>query len=209
MGFDSRRASSHNPTEGEGDPYVTRVHDWWHLSEPSPELYEALDSGWFPNRGRVLDLGTGLGVEPLYLASQGSTAVGVDLSFEALKRAAAKGGRAHFLRADVRRLPFRDATFDALLDRGCFHYMSRRGRTEYIREARRVLRPKGKLLLRACLRTAGVRNDLSPDLLREMFEGVHWRVVRLEHREIPSDTRMMDALVAWLERPHVGWLARP
>jgi SAM-dependent methyltransferase len=181
----------------------------WHLSTPSPELLEALDSGWFPPRGRILDLGTGLGTEPTFLANRGFIVVGVDLSLVALRRAGASGRGAKFVRADARRLPFQDGTFDALLDRGCFPYVTGGDRTKYIREARRVLRPDGRLLLRACLQARGVRNDLSADLIKEMFEGLHWRIVRLEHRGIPSDTRMMDALVVWLERPHVAWLAQP
>ena len=48
---------------GEGDPYDTDVHRWWHLSGPSPELPAAWTDGFLAPEGRVLDVGwrAGLG----------------------------------------------------------------------------------------------------------------------------------------------------
>src|SRR3712207_9506738 len=62
-----------------------------------------------------------------------------------------------------------------VLDRGCFHYLERCDRGAYAAEARRVLGPGGRLFLRGCLSTAGRRNDIDEDGLREVFAAWRWR----------------------------------
>ncbi|HEY1920452.1 MAG TPA: class I SAM-dependent methyltransferase [Streptosporangiaceae bacterium] len=103
------------------------------------------------------------------------------------------------LRADLRRLPFHPHTphtLDAAVDRGCFPYLDPADRPHYAAELGRVLRPGGKLLLRASLRTAGVRNDIDEDVVRDTFTG--WRVDHMRQASVPSDTRPLDVLVVRL-----------
>lgn len=181
------------------DPYVDGTFEWWHLSEASPEFREAVGDGWLPPQGRVLDVGCGLGTELGWLAERGYTAVGIDLSSAACSRAQARFPKALFFPTDLRRLPFVDATFDLALDRGCFHYLSPLDRPKYESGLRRVLKPGGRLLLRASLRAAGVRNDISEDVIRSTFAG--WTIQAMSQRKIPSDTRQLEVLVVRLERP--------
>jgi SAM-dependent methyltransferase len=145
-----------------------------------------------------LDLGCGLGTEAAHLAGCGFDAYGVDLSLPALERARLAHVRIHLARADVRALPFAQASFDYLTDRGTFHYLSAADRGLYAGEAARVLRPGGRLLLRACLTSKGVPNDLGPEAVRSIFAG--WRIVSSQRRDIPSDSRLMQSLVLRLER---------
>jgi SAM-dependent methyltransferase len=151
------------------DHYADGTCAWWHLSRPSPELIAAPGDGWLPPGGRALDIGCGLGTEVGYLASVGWQAAGIDLSEAAVAQAAARHEDAAFLRADMRRLPFRPHSFDAAIDRGCFHYLPPGDRPAYADELRRVLRPGGKLLLRASLRAAGVRNDVDEAVIGHTF----------------------------------------
>jgi SAM-dependent methyltransferase len=176
--------------------YADGTHLWWHLSRPSPELLAALGNGWLPARGRALDVGCGLGTEAGHLASAGWQVAGVDLSEVALARAAAEHHDVAFLRADVRWLPFADHCLDAALDRGCFHCLAPGDRPQYAAELRRVLRPGGRLLLRASLRAAVVRNDIDEAVIKHTFAA--WQIQDLQHAAIPSDTRLLDVLLARL-----------
>ena len=178
------------------DHYADGTCQWWHLSRPSPELTAALSDGWLPRSGRAIVIGCGLGTEVGYLASAGWQALGIDLSQTAIAQAAADHDESTFQRADVRRLPFRPHCFDAAVDRGCFHYLPPPGRLRYADELRRVLRPGGKLLLRASLRAAGVRNDMNEEVIGRAFAA--WHVEHMERAAVPSDTRMLEVIIARL-----------
>ena len=190
------------------DQYADGTFRWWHLSRPSPELIAAVNDGWLPSGARVLDIGCGLGSEVGYLASAGWRSVGIDVSDVAVAHAAAAHEDAAFLCADACQMPFRTHCFDAALDRGCFHYLPPTGRREYAAELRRVLRPGGRLLLRASLRTAGVPNDMTEAVISRTFVG--WRAENMRRAEVPSDTRMLEVIIARLSNgnavrsEHVG-----
>jgi len=178
------------------DHYADGTYLWWHLSRTSPELAAALGDGWLPCGGRGLDVGCGLGTEAALLASVGWRVAGIDLSQTALRRAAAERDDVTFVRADVRALPFASGGFDAAVDRGCFHYLPAADRPRYSDELRRVLRPGGKLLLRASLHAAGVRNDIDETVIAAAFAA--WNIEHMERAAVPSDTRMLEVIVARL-----------
>lgn len=178
------------------DHHINGTYLWWHLSTPSPELRQALADGWLPAGGRAIDIGCGLGTEAGYLHRVGWQVAGIDVSAAALARATARNPGPGYLLADLRHLPLQPSAFDAALDRGCFHYLAPGDRPGYATQLRRVLRPGGKLLLRACVRAAGVRNDIDEDVIRTVFAG--WSVDLLEQAEIPSETRSLDVLLARL-----------
>lgn len=100
------------------------------------------------------------------------------------------------MRADLRWLPFAGRCFDAAVDRGCFNYLRAEDRRRYSSELHRVLRPGGKLLLRASLRAAGVRNDIDEAVLSHTFTG--WRIEQMQRATVPTDTRMLEVIVARL-----------
>jgi SAM-dependent methyltransferase len=181
------------------DHYADGTYLWWHLSETSPELRDAVADRWLPSAGRALDVGCGLGTEAAHLHRLGWHAVGVDLSRVAVREAARHHPGAHFLQANLLHLPFPPATFDAAVDRGCFHYVDPESRSGYSAELRRVLRPGGKLLLRASLRAAGVRNDIDEQVIRTSFQ--NWTIDDMTRTKIPSDTRMLEVLLVRLGRP--------
>lgn len=147
----------------------------------------------------VLDVGCGLGTEVAFLTTRGFRAIGIGLAEEAVRRAVQLHRLSDFCVADATRMPFKERPFEAALDRGTFHYLSPKARRAYESELWRVLRPRGKLFLRACLQSAGVRNDLDAAVLHSVFR--QWREVSLEPMSIQGDTRSMDALVVRLERP--------
>src|ERR1700754_696690 len=94
---------------------------------------------------RLLDLGAGTGRIGIPFITARDDYVGVDLSFGMLsefKRRAAGGAR--LVQADGERLPFADASFDAILLIQVFGGM--RGWRRLLVEARRVLRGAGVLV---------------------------------------------------------------
>jgi SAM-dependent methyltransferase len=195
------------------DPYLDGVYRWWHLTRPSPELLAAEAEGWLdaavtassdasgsPARA-VLDIGCGLGTEIAYLSGAGWSAVGIDLSWPAISRARSlnagtSGGQ--FVRADVLSLPFAAGSFALALDRGCFHYLAPERWPQYAAEVHRVLTAGGRLLLRACLTSAGVRNRVTRSGVLAAFAG--WQCDGVCQLGLVSDTREMPALIARLRR---------
>ncbi|MBY0521961.1 MAG: methyltransferase domain-containing protein [Gemmataceae bacterium] len=101
---------------------------------------------------RVLDVGCGFGgtLADLNHRFAGMDLHGVNIDGRQLVRAreqvpARTGNQVHFVAADACRLPYADASFDVVLAvEAIFHFP---GRDRFFAEARRVLRPGGRLAL--------------------------------------------------------------
>jgi demethylmenaquinone methyltransferase/2-methoxy-6-polyprenyl-1,4-benzoquinol methylase len=101
----------------------------------------------------VLDLCTGTALVPAVVAARPETfVVGLDLSPEMLAMGRAKLARARrtnaaLVRADAGQLPFRDGSFDAVTVSFGLHELPTAVRERAVREAARVLRPDGALVV--------------------------------------------------------------
>jgi ubiquinone/menaquinone biosynthesis C-methylase UbiE len=104
--------------------------------------------------GRMLDVGTGPGDIPLRVCARlaDATVVGVDLSAHMLRHAELRraaspvGDRVEFRLGDAKGLRFPDASFDVVFSNTILHHIPEP--RDLLREARRVLRPGGALLIR-------------------------------------------------------------
>ena len=133
-----------------------------------------LELAALPQGARILDMGAGAGETLRLLRGSGFDAVGIDLSPRARE----------VKRGDFLRAPFPDASFDAVLSQ-CAFFVSG-DRPAALREARRLLKPGGKLLLSdlffedpaALLRAAGFAllraEELTP-LWRAYYFDALWR----------------------------------
>jgi 2-polyprenyl-3-methyl-5-hydroxy-6-metoxy-1,4-benzoquinol methylase len=123
-------------------------HEKRQFYERLPSLPIPLDRGriakaWLPARAELLDIGCSAGYHVRHLARKAKRVVAIDVDRVALAvaRRRVKSSRVTFLHYDGRRLPFADASFDAvsMLD-VLEHVQDRAGQ---VAEIVRVLRPGG------------------------------------------------------------------
>lgn len=145
------------------------VDNWWRRFFESPD---SLDLSYFPSeretqfelaglermlrlRGRdlIADVCCGWGRHLVPLLARGYQAVGLDISEMMLRgareRLRSAGLPLHVMQADAAALPFREATFDVVLNLfNSFGYFLEEGQNiAVLREAARVLKPGGRFLL--------------------------------------------------------------
>ena len=141
---------------------------------------------------RLLDLGAGGGRIGRPFVSAGDDYVGVDLSWGMLRefaqRAGGQGSAPRLAQADGRQLPFPDAMFDVVLLIQVFGGL--RGWRTFIREARRVLRPAGALIVgRTKMPSDGLDARMKQRLAAILGE------LGIQH----DRANARDEILAWLE----------
>jgi ubiquinone/menaquinone biosynthesis C-methylase UbiE len=157
-----------------------------------------------PVGARVLDAPSGWGRHAALLAAAGCEVYGADLSFELLRRAPRASGDesaagddaqpALYAAADIRALPFADASFDAVINvfTSLGLFLDDAEDVRALREARRVLRPGGAILLESMHRD---------DVIASYAERDRWTLpdgteVRVQRRFDP---------VAGISRERLRW----
>lgn len=143
-------------------------------SEPTQEVknffrYLRREGGVDLSHTRLLDLGSGVGKHTHYAATLGMKAVGVELARNAVREAQKRAQEAaldvEYREGDMGKpLPFKDASFDVVLDVMSSNSLTENERTIYLAEAHRVLAPHGFMLVRG-LAKEGDRH--AKTLLRE------------------------------------------
>jgi SAM-dependent methyltransferase len=121
--------------------------DWYdstfgYLSEGSASLLARLLGPAAPGEPICLDIGCGTGLQFEAVRGAGYTVIGVDLSADQLRLAAARNP--HVVQADARRLPLRDASIPAVVM--TFTHTDIDDFPAAVAEAARVLRPRGRLV---------------------------------------------------------------
>ncbi len=121
----------------------------WETEKIPTVLISALDDGFFPTGGSILDIGCGAGDVTAWLAERGHRAVGSDFSKEAVARASAN--HQHELlsyRVGDMSTPWQSPEqFDGLFDRGCLHCLPESDIETYVANAAASLAAHGPFLL--------------------------------------------------------------
>lgn len=101
--------------------------------------------------GEALDLGCGAGRNAIYLAKQGFSVVGVDLSDNALswakQRTQGTDLSIQWMCANIFELDLQENSFDLIYDSGCFHHIAPHRRSTYLELIEKVLKPNGYFAL--------------------------------------------------------------
>ncbi len=99
-----------------------------------------------PRSGLIVDAGCGTARWPIYLRQRGYRVVGLEWSQQACAIAKGNDHGLEVVRADVRATPLKDASVDAVLSLGVVEH-DEAGPHAALREARRILRPGGVVVL--------------------------------------------------------------
>lgn len=126
----------------------------WDTGVSPPELKAFLSS---TDPGNALDVGCGTGTNLLTMARSGWDVVGVDIAWLSVLQARAKLRKANITARVVHgnvsgKLDF-SIPFDFILDIGCYHSLSPRGRLGYHENIQKWLKPGGTYLMYAHKRT--------------------------------------------------------
>ncbi len=119
----------------------------WERGRPDTNLVELVESGTV-EKGRVLDICSGLGTQAIYLAEKGFKVYGIDISQTAVnmakQRCENKGLVCNLIQGDAANLKYPNGFFTLVFDRGCFHSLPSEKRESFIRGIHRVLKLRGK-----------------------------------------------------------------
>jgi SAM-dependent methyltransferase len=135
----------------------------WFTADVDADLAALIEAS---PRGRLIDVGTGLGQVARFAAERGFSVVASDVSRRAIElaRATSDGAAAASVRwlvddvLDARL----HATFDLAVDRGCFHVLAPSRRAAYVATLARWLAPGGRLLLKSHAPSEGARHRTYP-----------------------------------------------
>jgi 2-polyprenyl-3-methyl-5-hydroxy-6-metoxy-1,4-benzoquinol methylase len=124
----------------------------WYIDKLDPDIGEYLLVNGLSGLD-ILDVGTCSGSQGIELARRGHRVVGTDISETALEHAKLAAAREpklaiSFLIDDIAESRLDDSQFDLVLDRGCYCSICSFSHEEYVANVRRVLRPRGVLLLK-------------------------------------------------------------
>ena len=122
----------------------------WDIGRPQPAFVGLVQAGELTGN-TVLDVGCGTGENAFYLAQNGFSVVGVDLSTRAIVAAKAKAEegklKIDFRLANALSLEFESGRFDNIIDSGLFHTFTDNDRISFAREIARVLTPNGRYFM--------------------------------------------------------------
>lgn len=148
-------------------------------------MQQAVSEGWLTGQ-KLLDVGSGQGTDAIYLASKGYAVTCLDLSSAARELALSEAQKAQvtldYQVGSALAMPFADGSFEAVVERGCFHHIALADRPRYAAEIARVLKPGGSYLYRSFTQNSQFRAApeelLTEEAVRRTFDA-HFEILHL------------------------------
>lgn len=179
----------------------------WDTGKPSEHLVAFVRAR--SERGRALDVGCGTGTNAVWLAEQGFSVLGIDVSPVAIDKARAKAADAkldcRFERVDFLHDTVFGGPFDLVFDRGCFHVFDAAGdRARFAQRVASVLARDGEWLS-LIGSTEGPERDVGPPRrsARDVMGAVEPALEIMQFRSTEFHVDLPAPAAAWL------CLARP
>jgi ubiquinone/menaquinone biosynthesis C-methylase UbiE len=170
------------------------------------EFFDSL-SGFFPNKGRILDLGCG-GGEPVtgYFARKGYDVTGVDISAEMIRIARKQIPDGNFIQADMSECSFDNASFDLIVSTFAIIHIPQKEQEKLLVNIRRWLKPSGiaYLVLGAKNEEEVVRewkgvtmywSHFGPDEYREIFKQISFNIIWDEIEDFPNGEQFYHVIL--------------
>lgn len=146
----------------------------WRKRGIAPEIVQAVEEGWLPQSGSVLDLGCGEGEIAAWFAQRHFNAVGTDIAPSAIQRAIKLSSTLpqppRFVVQDITAGSPPDLSYDIVVDRGCLHGIPLRKTPDYVRNLCSVCSPHCRMILYV----RAFRNGVAFDDPAERHEKIHW-----------------------------------
>ena len=138
---------------------ATFLRRWGSRRKRPPALLLDLLAG-LSKQSPILDLGCGGGQDARFLLAEGFRVVGMDLTTAFLRTAQSTAPSVPLVLADMRDLPYRDESFDAVWAAACLMHVPKPEAGQVLMRVSRIVRPGG--LLAATL-TYGTRSRILTD----------------------------------------------
>lgn len=156
-----------------------------------------------PGAARVLDLACGEGYGAAVLAARGHTVIGVDLEAPVLIAAASRYRAARFSAGDALRLPFADASFDAIGALQVIEHVTDAQTDPLLVEAARVLKPGGLLYVTTPnidKLPATASKEFNPHHFRDFNPAMLEEVLARRFRDVELFGQMLDESLDRVQR---------
>lgn len=138
----------------------------WEPYFPSPELAALVAAGVIGKKAKILDIGSGGGLDAVFLAECGFDVIGVDFSRLGLniakKRSANIREKINWVLTSVFDLPVCKDAVDFVIDRGLFHIIEDVDRSKYADELFRVLKLHGRVVIRGANEESAAPDRFNP-----------------------------------------------
>lgn len=147
------------------------------------------------NCNRLLDIGCGPGRLLNILSSRSKKSFGIDISKEMIIKAENSNPKLKLTIGDANKLPYPDDFFDYIVSHTTFHHLNR---TMATKEARRVLKPGGKIIIMDVSKEpAGFVRQVHIVFFRKILSQI--RLIMMYGRELAKQSWAYNKSPEWRE----------